>query len=124
MNLKNNWKFLLILVLLVVGILIMIFQKHDDPGAVIKFQIGELKKELKETILVEFDSIQKVISVPIPTDFSHADSLQQETIDLNNKIVYELRKKNERRIDTVPASDLKSIFEEYGRQHPISGNPN
>ncbi len=116
---KTNYKFLIVLVLLVTGMLILIFQKHNDPTAVIKFQIEEVTKEMKDVILHEFDSLQKVVSSPIPVDFSHADSLQQIALDLNSKIIYELRKKNERRLDTISSDELKSIFAEFSRQHPM-----
>ncbi len=116
---KTNWRFVLILAMLTSGILIMIFQKHDDPGAVVKFQIEELKKEMKDVILYEFDSLKNAVSSPIPVDFSHSDSLQQIALDLNSKIIYELRKKNEAHIDTISGAELKSIFAEYFRQHPM-----
>lgn len=120
--LKTNWLTLLVLVVLIVFILVEVFHKNNDPAAVVKSQMEALRKEMKDVILHEFDSIQKVVASPIPLDYQHSDSLQQIAIDLNNKTLYELRKKNERRLDTISAADLKSIFAEYGRQHPMSSN--
>jgi len=108
---------------LVAALFVVVLRKKSDNSAVTltDFQMNQLKSAMKST-MVEFDSINKVNAVVIPTDFKHSDSLQQINLDLNNKIVYELQKKNELRLDTVSSDELKRIFAEYGKQHPVSSD--
>lgn len=105
---------------LVVVVLYFVFQKRNDTATVTNFQLDQLRTEMKEQLQREHDSIVTLLSSPVEIDNSKSDSLQQVAIDLNNKTLYELRKKNNARIDTVSGTELRSIFAEYRRQYDMS----
>lgn len=104
---------------LVVVVLFLLFKKKEDAGADVKAQMDQLKTEMKGVILHEFDSLRNQIAVPITDNNAHADSLADIEHAENNKILYAIKKKNEARIDTVSSVELRSIFSEYARQHPV-----
>lgn len=96
---------------LVVVVLFILFKKKEDPGAYVKAQIDVLKAEMKGVILHEFDSLKTAVAIPVNT--ATTDSLVQASIDINNKTLYELKKKNAARIDTVGSDELRRIFARY-----------
>lgn len=97
---------------LVVVVLYFVFQKREDPGAVIKYQIDQLKAEMKQQLQREHDSLVNLVTKPIEED--KTDSLTQVAIDLNKRTLYELKKKNAARIDTVGSDELQRTYAGYG----------
>lgn len=113
--LKQNWISLILMAL----ILVLIFTRKQPTSELKQYQIDQLKAEMKNVLIHEFDSLRKSVQVEIPMP---NDSLQQVSVDLNKKIIYELRKKRMDAIDTISSAELRSIFSELARQHPVSAN--
>lgn len=111
--LKQNWLVLILMCLM----LVMIFTKVPQNTELKQYQIDELKTAMKETLLKEFDSLSKVVQIEIPLP---NDSLQQVAIDLNKKIINEIRKNNLARIDTISTGELRDIFAGYRKEYDNS----
>lgn len=106
---------------MVAVILFLLFQKKDSSTDLVNYKIDQLGIDMKQ-LGKNHDSLIEALSAPVEIDNRKSDSLQQIAIDLNNKTLYELRKKNERRLDTISAAELRSIFAEFSRQHPMPSN--
>ena len=109
---KDQLPTLLVGVLVAVVIMLLLRKKGDSGAtAVTEFQMNQLKAEMKDVILHEFDSLKN--SVAIPIDTGNTDSLVQAAIEINKRTLYELKKKNAAHIDTAGSDELRRIFAEY-----------
>lgn len=109
---KDQWPTFLVLILAAL-ILVVIFRRSGDNGVQLtNYKIQELQLE-NDYLRNERDSMLKIVNSPI--DESNVDSLVQVGIDLNNKTLYELRKKRAIALDTIGSDELRRIFAGYGQ---------
>ena len=121
--LKDQLPTFLVGALVAVLLFVVVRKKPDSEASILtKFQVDQLKAEMKGVILHEFDSLRTVVTAPVETTNAHADSLREIEHAENNKIIYELRKKRNATIDTMGSVELRRIFAEYGRQYPNAAN--
>lgn len=108
--LKDQWPTFLAVILAVL-ILVVVFRRKDDNGIQLtNYKIEELQME-NDILRNERDSMIKVVSRPV--DESNTDSLVQVGIDINNKTLYELRKKRAVTLDTIGSDELRRLFAGY-----------